>query len=159
MANAARLTVKGIDGVVEIDFDVAAWRGDVLETLEEHLGDTSVFVWARRWADGLGAGARLSEFRVRDMIALVYLGRAQADPDTTWESVSRAISPFTIAFLPDEPDPAPAVSRRDAVGVDPDLGRHVPAPPTGWTPPFDPGAPAETPAPAPARPEDYYRQP
>lgn len=126
MANTARLRVKGIDGVVEASFDVGAWRGDVLETLEAHLGDVSFIAWARRWAAAMQEGARISEFRTRDIIGLVYLAVSESDPDATWQSVARAIAPYSIEFLPDDvgqPAAAPV-----AVGVSPDLGQQVPPP-------------------------------
>jgi hypothetical protein len=156
MANTARLTVKGITGAIAVDFDLETWRGDVLETLEEHLGGDSVLVWGRRWADALQSGVRLSEFMTRDIIALVYLGRAQADPDTSWQSVSRAIAPYTIEFLPDEEPPAAV--RPVEVGVDPDLGRHV-AEPAPLAPQLTDVIPSVVDAPAVPQPEDFYRTP
>lgn len=142
MTDIARLKVDGIDGVVEVNLDPASWRGDVLETLEEHLGGESMFSWGRKWQ----AGKRLSEFRIRELIALVYLGQATADPDTTWEDISRAIAPFTIQFLDDD-EPAPPADRRTTVHVDPNLGQQVPPPPL--SPSLDalgfPSPPAEAP--------------
>lgn len=146
MSDIARLKVDGIDGVVEVNLDPASWRGDVLEALEEHLGGESMFSWGRKWQ----AGKRLSEFRIRELIALVYLGRATTDPDTTWEDIARTIKPFTIQFLDDEPSTPPV-----AVGIDPRLGEQVPVP--GRLEP-EPG-PLFDPPPEPARPEDFYRTP
>lgn len=149
MADVARLTVDGIDGVVEVNLDPASWRGDVLETLEEHLGGESIVSWGRKWQ----LGKRISEFRVRELIALVYLGRATADPDTTWQDVARAIAPFTVTFLDDEPAPPPG-----SVFVDPNLGQQVEVPgrlEPSPSPLFDP-SPAMT---GETRPEDFYRTP
>lgn len=149
----ARLTVSGRE--VTVDFDLDALRGDVLETLEDHLGGVGVYVWLRRWVDAMEQGARISEFRTRDIIGLVYLGMAQADPDTTWEQVSRGIAPYTLRFLADEPQPA---ARPVTVGVSPDLGQQVPAPEASVSPTL---AAMHPPVPAPPAPHeglpDLYR--
>ncbi|TAK32327.1 MAG: hypothetical protein EPO40_03090 [Myxococcaceae bacterium] len=158
MANTARLKVKGIDGVIEASFDVEAWRGDVLETLEAHLGDVSFIGWARRWAGALQEGARISEFRTRDIIGLVYLAVSETDPEATWQSVARAIAPYSIEFVSDDEPAAPTVPPV-TVGVSPNLGQQVPDPGVlaPALPEFDPtGAHEAPPVPTPG---DFYRTP
>lgn len=123
MTNTARFKVSGRE--VTVNFDLDAMRGDVLETLEEHLGGDSVYVWLKRWVDALEQGVRISEFRTRDLIGLVFLGTAQANVETTWQSVSRSISPYTLEFLPTEEAPA---AKPITVGVAADLGQQVPMP-------------------------------
>lgn len=156
MANTARLKVKGIEGVIEASFDVQAWRGDVLETLETHLGDVSFIAWARRWAGALQEGARLSEFRTRDIIGLVYLAVSEKDPDATWQSVSRAIAPYSIEFLPDE-EPTVSQSRPTPVTVAPDLGQSVTDPSTLAPAPTAPHVPDQRDVAPVHSPMDFYR--
>ncbi len=157
MSNTARFKVSGRECTVSFDLD--DMRGDVLETLEEHLGGDSVYVWLRRWVDAMTAGVRISEFRTRDIIGLVYLGAAQADADTTWQSVSRSISPYTLEFLPDE---EPPVAAPVTVGVSSDLGQAVAPEPSPLAPDLSsltatPGA-HEAPSAQPS-PEDFFRLP
>lgn len=128
MGDTARMRVSGRE--VTISFDLEKLRGDVLETLEERVGGESVYAWLRRIVDLLSAGElRVSELRTRDIVGLVYVGMAQADPDTTWQAVSRSIAPYTLEILPDEPAAKPVT-----VGVSPDLGQSVPMPSTALAP-------------------------
>lgn len=133
-SDTARMRVSGRE--VTVCFDLEKLTGDVLETLEEKVGGASVYAWLRRFVDLLSAGElRISELRTRDIIGLVYLGMAQADPDTTWQAVARSIAPYTLEFLPDEPATAPAPAGRPVtVGVSPDLGHQVPMPSTALAP-------------------------
>lgn len=98
--NQVRFRCTGRDYVVT--FDANLLMGDVLEELEEHLGGESVMVWAQRFDN---AGVRVRDLRTRDIIALVFLARAQADPGVTWAEVAKSCAPLTFALLDDEAPP------------------------------------------------------
>lgn len=131
-----RLKVNG--QVVTVKWDLEQLRGEMLDTIEDYLG-VSVYGWMKRWQDALAEGVRLSEFRSREIVALVFLGMYQADPETTLQHVARSVAPYAIDFLPPEEapkrtvqGPAPAEPLAPSLPppppvVDPDGHRDVPA--------------------------------
>jgi hypothetical protein len=104
MANTIRMRCSGREYVAVLD--VSTWMGDTLETMESHLGE-GVLGWADRLAVAAETGLRVRDLRSRDIIALIFLARSQAEPGVTWDEVARAIAPYTLELLDGEPVPAP----------------------------------------------------
>ena len=85
----------------EVDFDPEKMTGDTLETLEMRLGE-NVYSWMTRIASAFHTGVRIRDMRTRDIIALVYLARAQVDPGITWDEVAKTTRPYTLRIVADE---------------------------------------------------------
>lgn len=127
-ANTFRLRVN--NRVVTVKWDFAEMRGEMLDAIEDYLG-VSVYAWIRRWQQALVEGVRLSEFRSREIIALVFLGMYQEDPETTLQHVARSVAPYAIELLSPDEDPKPAMQGPPPAApeqtVDPDGHRNVPS--------------------------------
>lgn len=105
-----------------VPLDVTRWMGDMLEELEDHLGGEPVLAWAQRMGTAMSRGVRVRDLRSRDIIALVYLGWADAEPGVTWQDVARSIAPYTLEIIEDAPAPAPPAEQWAApVTVMPDV--------------------------------------
>lgn len=93
-----------------LTLDASKLMGDALLELERELAPESAFAWLDRMTRILGNGWRSRDVRIRDIIGIVYLSRAQADPGITWSDVAKETAPFAVQVLDDdEPDePAPA---------------------------------------------------
>lgn len=97
--NRLRLQWQPGDQSTTVVLDVRTWAGEVVEELEEHLGGEPVLAWARRMSDAMNRGFRVTEMRAKDVIGMVFLGRAHEAPGTTWRDVSRAVNPFTLRLV------------------------------------------------------------
>jgi hypothetical protein len=106
-SNQVRFRCTGREYV--LTFDLALLMGDMLEELEEHLGGEAVWSWMQRLEN---TGIRIRDMRTRDIIAMVFLARAQDQPGVTWSEVAQSIAPFTFTILedggPPADEPAPA---------------------------------------------------
>lgn len=99
-----------------VTFDWNLLMGDVLEELEAHLGDEGVVAWLQRIST---TGIRPRDARTRDILAVVFLARAQEEPGVTWLEVARSTAPYTFKAI-EEPittPPAPPVTQVNPLGI------------------------------------------
>lgn len=116
--NQVRFRMGGTQ-VHTLTLDAGKLMGDALLELERELAPESAFAWIDRMIRTL-QNWRTRDVRIRDILGIVYLSRAQSDPGITWDDVAKETAPFAVEILDDDeptdqttpppPPPAPTMS-------------------------------------------------
>lgn len=112
MTETIRLRCSGREYALTLD--LTQLMGDTVEDLEEHLGGEGLIAWVERFGSQMERGVRVRDLRSRDIIALVFIARSQAEPGITWQDVARSIAPYTLEIVDEEP---PSTAPAAAVGI------------------------------------------
>ncbi|MDN5859346.1 MAG: hypothetical protein L0H84_12060 [Pseudonocardia sp.] len=140
--NTIRFRAGG-DRVHTLTLDASRLMGDALLELEGQLGGESAFAWIDRITRTLASGWRTRDVRIRDILGIVFLARAQADAGVTWAEVAKETAPFAVQILDDDEPATSASPGTAAVTVSPVAAAFGSVTSSAAVPDIHPGQPPQ----------------